>query len=330
MQLSRLASLKRFAPVIWTAVALLAVYVLATRLHTLQLSDIRASLSLLSPVMLAIAVACCVVAYLILSAYEVMALRAVTGRALLRTGFITSWIAHSIGHIVGAALVSGGALRYRRYARSGLSVAQVSAVTVSAAMPYVLGFGWWLDVTLLFYSDDAARALHLDERIVIALAIVGFAKDIAWLVLVARRRALQIGPWRLSLPTMPMTLLQISVGMAEIVLVAGVMYVLMPAELGMGLVAFTGMFLIAVTAAQISHVPAGIGVLEAALLLLLPQVPSGKLLGAILAYRAIFELFPLAIGLALLGHEELRDKLRRPFTETALPDQSANNDHAIS
>ena len=45
---------------------------------------------------------------------------------------------------------------------------------------------------------------------------------------------------------------------------------------------------------------AGLGVLEAALLLMLPQVPPAKLLGAVLAYRAVFEILPLLVALALL------------------------------
>jgi hypothetical protein len=41
-------------------------------------------------------------------------------------------------------------------------------------------------------------------------------------------------------------------------------------------------------------------VLEAALLLMLPQVPPAKLLGAVLAYRAVFEILPLLAALAWL------------------------------
>jgi len=49
-----------------------------------------------------------------------------------------------------------------------------------------------------------------------------------------------------------------------------------------------------------SNVPAGLGVLEAALFLMLPQVPPGKLVGSVLAYRAVYELVPLGVALVLL------------------------------
>ena len=49
-----------------------------------------------------------------------------------------------------------------------------------------------------------------------------------------------------------------------------------------------------------SNVPVGLGVLEAALFLMLPHVPPGKLVGAVLAYRAVYEVLPLMGALVLL------------------------------
>ena len=47
--------------------------------------------------------------------------------------------------------------------------------------------------------------------------------------------------------------------------------------------------------------PAGLGVLESMLLLLLPDVPPEQLLAAVLMYRAIYEIVPMLIALALVG-----------------------------
>ena len=54
-----------------------------------------------------------------------------------------------------------------------------------------------------------------------------------------------------------------------------------------------------------SNVPGGVGVFESVLLLLLRSVPADQLLGALLAYRAIYYFAPFAIALALLGAHEL-------------------------
>jgi phosphatidylglycerol lysyltransferase len=64
--------------------------------------------------------------------------------------------------------------------------------------------------------------------------------------------------------------------------------------------AFVAIYCLAFVAGQMSNVPVGLGVLEAALFLMLPQIPPGKLVGAVLAYRAVYEVVPLGVALLLL------------------------------
>jgi uncharacterized membrane protein YbhN (UPF0104 family) len=64
-------------------------------------------------------------------------------------------------------------------------------------------------------------------------------------------------------------------------------------------------YLASILAGALSHVPAGLGVLESVLLLLLPQVPPAELLAAVLLYRVIYEVIPLVVALALWGAYEL-------------------------
>jgi len=88
--------------------------------------------------------------------------------------------------------------------------------------------------------------------------------------------------------------------LTQISLMTATLYIFMPPELNMSWPAFIAIYCIAFVAGQLSNVPAGLGVLEAALLLMLPQVPPAKLLGAVLAYRAVFEILPLLLALVLL------------------------------
>jgi phosphatidylglycerol lysyltransferase len=93
---------------------------------------------------------------------------------------------------------------------------------------------------------------------------------------------------------------QIGFGLAQISLMTTILYLFMPPELNLTWPAFVAIYCLAFVAGQLSNVPAGLGVLEAALLLLLPQIPPGKLVGAVLAYRAVYELIPLLCALVLL------------------------------
>ncbi|HTC37991.1 MAG TPA: bifunctional lysylphosphatidylglycerol flippase/synthetase MprF, partial [Steroidobacteraceae bacterium] len=76
-------------------------------------------------------------------------------------------------------------------------------------------------------------------------------------------------------------------------------------EAALGFFAFAGVYLLALAAGAISNVPGGIGVFEFVLLLLMPSVPEDRLLGALIAYRAIYYFTPFAIALVLLGAHEV-------------------------
>jgi phosphatidylglycerol lysyltransferase len=95
------------------------------------------------------------------------------------------------------------------------------------------------------------------------------------------------------------------VACADLLCAASVLYVLLPQQAEIGFGAFAGLYLIAIAAGVISNVPGGIGVFEAILLLLLPSMPKGSLLGALVAYRAIYYFVPFAVALGLLGAHEL-------------------------
>ena len=71
--------------------------------------------------------------------------------------------------------------------------------------------------------------------------------------------------------------------------------------------------LIAAMAGVMLHVPAGLGVTEAVFIALLShKVPEHQLLGALLAYRAIFYLLPLLVGALLYAKVEMRSRKPAP------------------
>ena len=70
--------------------------------------------------------------------------------------------------------------------------------------------------------------------------------------------------------------------------------------------------LVGAVAGLITHVPAGLGVLEAVFVTLLtPEVPKSELLAALLVYRVVHYLIPLAQATVLYVLFELRLKRGR-------------------
>jgi uncharacterized membrane protein YbhN (UPF0104 family) len=115
-----------------------------------------------------------------------------------------------------------------------------------------------------------------------------------------------------------MTALQYVVGVIDVALVSSVLYLLLPDSAQLGYLPFVAVYLASVLVGIVSHVPAGLGVIESVLLLLLPDIPPEQLLASVLMYRVIVEIIPLLIALALWGtfetfaHDGVRLRLMRP------------------
>jgi uncharacterized membrane protein YbhN (UPF0104 family) len=293
--------LRSLSPFLWSAVAGAAAYVIWNRLEHIDAAQVWAQVQSLTGRSIALAALSCLLSYVLVGIYEGLAVQRASGRRLAAYSFVTAWIANPIGHMVGLAAVSGGALRYRLYSAVDLSRRQIAGVVLLTTLPYVLGIVFLLTVVLLLEAEVVAGLLRIPHSLALLAGVLTGVGLVSYLLInVYRRAPLQLGALDFSLPGARLTLLQILFGAAETMLVASVLYLCMPEELQLYWLQFIGAYLLALLLAQLSHVPAGLGVLEASLLVLLPQIPAGKLIGAMLAYRFIFEFVPLIVGLLLL------------------------------
>jgi uncharacterized membrane protein YbhN (UPF0104 family) len=85
-----------------------------------------------------------------------------------------------------------------------------------------------------------------------------------------------------------------------------------------------GVLLVAAIAGVVTHIPAGLGVIEAVFIALAGGiVPRGELLAALLAYRALYYLAPLAVAIVvyLLLEARARAAARDGAANGTLADQ---------
>jgi phosphatidylglycerol lysyltransferase len=284
------------------ALACLAAWVLWRTFQRISLADVVANMRAVPPGTLALAVLCSGCAFTALALYEVAVVRYVKhciGRA---KPMVTAFIAFPLGHAVGQAMLSGGALRYRMYTPAGFSATEVGATVLLANLPYALAFGLLLDLSLVFAAATLEPLFRIESRWLFALGCLGLAKDLAYaLTILLRKKAIKLGGWAVNLPTPAMTALQLAIGIVDIGLVSSVLYMLLPEGSGPGYLPFLAVYLASVLAGVLSHVPAGLGVLESMLLLLLPDVPPDQLLAAVLMYRVVYEIVPVLGALLLWG-----------------------------
>jgi uncharacterized membrane protein YbhN (UPF0104 family) len=178
----------------------------------------------------------------------------------------------------------------------------VGATVLLANMPYGLCVGLLLDISLVAAADMLAPMFRISSEWLRLLGVIGLCKDAGYVLLILlRKKPVRLGGWAVNLPTPAMTVLQLVVGLADVFLVSSVLYLLLPESVGLTYLAFLGAYLASILAGVLSHVPAGLGVLESMLLLLLPDVPPEQLLAAVLMYRVIYEFIPVLFALALWG-----------------------------
>ncbi len=253
------------------------------------------------------------VGYLVLAAYDGIALhhvkRDLPWWQVLLAGFSSFAVSNTVGH----ALVSGGALRYRFYSGWGVGSLEIAQIILLSTVAYFLASGTLLAASYLLtpsaYFDDrhlAGGYLHLVMWVVIAMLLA------YWTLVLGGKRIAAAGASTRITPAGPrITLLQSLVGAADLLLAAAVLYVLLRQHMELSFGIFLNAYLLAQVVGLFSQSPGGIGVFEGVFLYLLTgSNPSAHVLAALLVYRLIYFFLPLLIAGVLILVYELWERRR--------------------
>ena len=218
---------------------------------------------------------------------------------------LISFMGYAIGHNVGLNSISGGAIRYRAYTALGLSAKQIATIIAFGTLTFFLGASVLLGLSLLSNAGMSGSILHVHAWLATVAGVALLAGVAGYLWLVCTRHApLRFRHFEIPVPKPKVAFAQIGVSCVDMLFACSVLFVLLPREASLRIFTFAGVYLIALAAGAISNVPGGIGVFEFVLLLLLPAVPKDRLLGALVAYRAIYYFAPFGLALLLLGAHE--------------------------
>lgn len=252
--------------------------------------------------------------YIMLTGYDTLAVRLVGSSLAYRQTALVGAISYAISNSVGFALLSGSAIRYRFYARWGLSAVKIAQIIAFCNLSFWIGLFAVGGVLFLVNPPKVPELLNLPFDSIHSLGILFLACVLAYLgwSAVSTKKRLRI--WRWELPHIPLklALTQIIVTAADWALAVGVLYVLLPASIPVSYPSFFGIYMLAQLGGIISNVPGGLGVFETVILLILsPTVTSADLLGALLAYRGIYYFFPLMSAVLLLSLYESKQRFWR-------------------
>jgi phosphatidylglycerol lysyltransferase len=241
-----------------------------------------------------------------LTLYDALAVRFAGARVPYPRVALISFMGYAIGHNVGLNSISGGAVRYRAYTALGLSAKQIATIIAFGTLTFFLGASVLLGLSLLTNAGMSGSVLHVHAWLALAAggALLVGVGGYLWLVC-TRHAPIKFRKFEIPVPKPRIAFAQIGISCVDMLCATSVLYVLLPREAAIGFFAFAGVYLLALAAGAVSNVPGGIGVFEFVLLLLMPAVPKDRLVGALIAYRAIYYFAPFAIALVLLGAHEV-------------------------
>lgn len=286
-------------PLLGLAAVAVSIYLLSDELKDIAFRDVYDAVLARGPLALSLCVASTLAAYAALAWYDRIALMHV-GRVLpWRVVSLVSFTAYAIGHNIGVSVLSSGVVRYRAYSRMGLSVGEVAVVTAFCAFTFAYG-------TLFLAGLVLVVEPHLIQRVVDFTA--GPALSIALGVgLLAAVLVYQLGavfhfpPLRLrrfiiAYPKPKISLRQLLAAPLEVAGAAAIIHFALPEAGHPGFLIVLGIFIASFSAGLISNAPGGIGVFEFVFLKAMPDIPKAEVLAALLMFRLLYLLIPLAMS----------------------------------
>lgn len=290
---------RMLGPVIALVFLALVGWLLADQIKEIDWHQVRASMTAYSAGTLAGAVALVVLSHFTYASYELLGRRYVghglPAARVLAVGFVSYAFNLNLGSLIG-----GFGFRLRLYTRLGLDAAQTGRII---ALSLVTNWsGWLLLAGATFAADyiDWPASFPLPPAMMQAIGAAMMALSLSYLLACGRstRREWAWGEHRFVLPSGRIALAQLALSSLNWSLIGALVWLLLPETLGYGTVLAT--HLSAAVIAVPTHVPGGLGVLEAVYVAVLGQETTrNQLIAGLLAFRALYYLTPLVLAAAL-------------------------------
>jgi len=244
--------------------------------------------------------------FVALACYDLSGLAYLGIRLPWRTVALGSFAGYAMGNTVGMGVLTGGAVRLRVYGAAGMDTVQVAQLMAFISAGFGLGITFIGALGLLWGAERAEAALGVPAWVMHGVGVFTLM-FISWVVLLCSRgKPLVMFGRSMTLPSTRLALAQIGVSALDLLFAAAALWVLLPpADLHfMGFLAF---YVIGVSLGVILHIPGGVGIFEGMILLAYrDSLPPSALAGALVLFRAIYYLAPLAMAVTLLVLREWR------------------------
>jgi uncharacterized membrane protein YbhN (UPF0104 family) len=297
--------MRRTSDYVWTAVGFCAVafslWLLINDLRGISLAQVAQGFSAIPIRRWLLAFASTIVAYGALAWYDRIGLAHLGHKLPWSFISLVSFTTYALSHNIGASIFSGAVVRYRAYSTRGLSAPEVGLLVAFCSFTFILG-ELLLGGLLLTFAPEIAdrwtavphwwtRAAGLLMLGAVALYAFGSLRHFP---------PMKIGGFELIYPRPNILWRQLLAAPIEIIGAAGIIYFTLPETGNPGFIAVLGVFLGSFAVALASYAPGGVGVLEYCFLKGMPDTPTADVLAALIAFRLLYLLIPLAFAIVVV------------------------------
>lgn len=293
---------------------LLGLYLLYRVFQRYEMNDLVAALREMHPSAVALAGLCTILTFLGFGVAEYLAVGYAKGKPPAALTVLRVAVAGlGVGHSIGLAALSSGAIRYRMYTRRGLDLVDVAKVIFFSGVTVALGILITAATLILLRTELVAELVQVPSGTLVLMAVAFAALAAAYPVLCAiRRRPIRLRHTSIRLPKPRLALAQMGIGALNQMLIVATFYACLAPFTKASFLPIAALYVGADATAVISHVPGGWGVLE---YIVLHFLNEPRLIAGIVAFRAIYYLVPLFVGLTVFLADEslhmLKDRPRR-------------------
>ena len=290
-------------PLFALAVLCLAGYLLYRAAGQFSLDAFVVSLQSVTPQRIVLTGLFAAASYLCLTCFDALALRYVCRDVPYPYLALTSFTSLSLGHNIGFAALSSGAIRFRFYARYGLSAIDIARVIVFCGITVGLGLIGLACIALWSSPDVPSRILQIPTGTAMLLGMACAILPVGYILLCqVVRRPLRLHERQLQLPPAGLALGQVLIGTLNFGLVAACLQQAIGGAPEVPYLAVAAVYVLANLATLISHVPGGLGVIEGVVLTMLQ---GDAAVGGVILFRVAYFFVPLILGTIAFALSEL-------------------------
>ena len=302
----------------------LVAWLLISQARTIDWQEVLTSLQAYPLSVAGIAVLLAAASFTLYSCFDLLG-RRYTGHTLSTATVMTVTFVSYVFNLNQGSLVGGVAFRYRLYSRLGLKTGLITRVMTLSMLTNWIGYlllgGLVFSIMPPALPDSwPISSAHLR---LVGIVLVLIAAGYLALCALSRQREFTVRGHDIVLPSARLAALQLLMGASNWLIMSGIIFVLLQQRIEFP--AVVSVLLLAAVAGVITHVPAGLGVLEAVFVALLShQMPQPAILAALVAYRVVYYLAPLCIAAVVyLAMEARAKKLAAVSKDPAQNPQSA-------